>query len=151
MHHAHHTHTALSPETLLAAKDLRVTKPRLELLHVLIEHEGALSQHELEQRLGPSADRVTVYRTLKTFLQAGILHAVPDEQFGSRYALCDTQGCASDGPHQHDHMHFKCTQCGDTLCLEDVRLPALPLPQGYQAEEITVLAKGICKDCGELN
>jgi Fur family transcriptional regulator, ferric uptake regulator len=136
-----------SPERLLGSKDLRITKPRIDILSILIEHDAALSQHELEQRLGPGADRVTVYRTLKTFVQEGLLHAVPDEEFGLRYALCDTHACDTKGEHHHDHMHFKCTNCGDTLCLDDVKLPPMPLPTGYRAQEITVLAKGICKAC----
>ena len=147
--HQDHSHVAeISPESLLASKSLRVTKPRLDILQLLLDNTTALSQHELEQRVGPTADRVTLYRTLKTFVQAGLLHQIPDEQFGLRYALCDTHACGTEGPHHHDHLHFKCNQCGDTICLEDVRLPALPMPAGFQLEEITVLAKGICQKCG---
>jgi Fur family ferric uptake transcriptional regulator len=143
------TTTVATPEQLLTDKALRITRQRTDILSILLEHNTALSQNELEQRLGAIADRVTVYRTLKTFVQEGILHTVPDEQFGVRYALCDTHGCEPQGHHHHDHMHFKCTQCGDTLCLDDVRLPPMPLPDGYRALELTVVAKGICKSCGE--
>jgi Fur family ferric uptake transcriptional regulator len=142
-----HLAPMVTPEQLLAAKVLRVTRPRIDILTILIEQDVALSQHELETHLGASADRVTVYRTLKTFVQEGLLHTIPDEQYGVRYALCDTHGCETEGPHHHDHVHFKCNTCGDTLCLDDVRLPPMPLPAGYKAEEVTVLAKGTCKDC----
>jgi len=144
------TETTTSAERLLGTTSLRVTRHRLDILHVLLENRTALSQNELEHRLGPLTDRVTVYRTLKTFVQEGLLHTVPDEMYGQRYALCDSHHCAPAKGHQHDHLHFKCTTCGDTHCLEDVPLPKLPMPDGFIASEITILAKGTCKQCATL-
>ena len=141
------TQTMTSAEQVLTGKSLRITRPRLDILASMLSHGSALGQQEIEHRLGPGVDRVTVYRTLRTFVTEGILHAIPDEEFGVRYALCDEHACEPNGHHHHDHVHFKCTRCGDTLCLDDVRLPALPLPAGYQTQELTVLAKGICQTC----
>ncbi len=146
-----HVHALATPQDqanqLLAARDLRITKPRHEVLTLLLQADKALSTHEIEQRLPAGADRVTVYRTIKTFVQAGLLHAVPDEAYGQRYAVCDLGHCHTEGTHAHDHLHFKCNSCGDTLCLEDVSLPPLPIPPGYTVDEITVVAKGICHAC----
>jgi Fur family ferric uptake transcriptional regulator len=107
----------------------------------------ALSQGDVEQHLVAQFDRVTIYRTLKTFLTSGMIHKVLDDQGSIKYALCKTV-CWHDGhQHQHDHVHFKCVQCGQTTCLETVHIPNIPLPEHFIKQESNLLIQGICKPC----
>ena len=128
----------------LKGHQLRTTTCREDVLSAFINKKNALSHGDLEGALGESYDRVTIYRTLKTFLEKGIIHKVLDDE-GLRYALC-SHDC-SDQHHQHDHIHFKCTGCGETNCLESLRIPIVQLPQGYRAETMNLLIQGVCPKC----
>ncbi|MFM7032938.1 MAG: hypothetical protein ACKOX4_10545, partial [Bacteroidota bacterium] len=49
-------------QALLGSRSLRVTPFRKDLLRILSDSNSALNQAEILDRLGPSADRVTLYR-----------------------------------------------------------------------------------------
>jgi Fur family ferric uptake transcriptional regulator len=107
---------------------------------------AAISQPELERDLGKEFDRVTLYRTLSSFVEAGLLHKVPDDEGLARYALCS--GCNSNS-HSHEHVHFKCTACGNTLCIDSVKVPRIAAPEGYVFEEMSFLVQGLCPACNK--
>jgi Fur family transcriptional regulator, ferric uptake regulator len=128
----------------LLKHNLRHTGCREAALALFEAQDTALSHGNVEKDLGSLYDRVTIYRTLKTFVEKGILHKVLDED-GLRYALCK-EACASHD-HHHDHVHFKCTACGKTTCLDAIHVPAVQLPTGFKRHEISLLIQGICDKC----
>ena len=81
-------------ENLLKEHDLRLTPSRLETLKVFIRHDYALSQPDLEKDLGDDFDRVTLYRTLTSFREKGVIHKVLDDAGATKYALC-SHGCGT--------------------------------------------------------
>ena len=123
---------------------LRSTPTRQEILHLFLEKDYALSHSDIEQEIADDIDRVTVYRTLKTFFDRGLIHKVLDDEGSLKYALC-TNACSAT-EHRHEHVHFKCTECGQTNCL-DVEIPAVRLPKGYKAREVNLLIQGTCQNC----
>lgn len=125
--------------------DLRLTGGREDILQVFLGEENALSHSDIENKLGERLDRVTIYRTLKTFLDKGLLHKVLDDEGGTKYALC--RGGCSQKTHHHDHVHFKCSKCGNTTCIESVHIPVFSLPMGYQRQEVNMLVQGVCPNC----
>ncbi len=129
---------------LLKDFHLRLTPNRQAILNLFLKKDYALSHSDIEHAVPSSFDRVTVYRTLKTFLDKGLIHKVLDDQGSVKYALCSS-ACTTAG-HHHDHVHFKCTVCGETNCL-DITIPAVKLPKGYKAAEINLLIQGVCEDC----
>ena len=131
---------------ILRTHQLRQTLSRAGILDMFIRHQGALSEPEIERGMKDDCDRVTIYRTLNTFLEKGILHKVLDDSGAMKYALC-TPDCGEGTLHNHDHVHFKCEVCGLTNCLENARLPEISLPAGYQAREVNVLIQGTCPAC----
>lgn len=133
---------------LLKRKRLSITDSRKQILQFFMQQQGALSHSDIEKKMGAAFDRVTIYRTLQTFLENGILHAIPSADNAVRYALCN-DACAP-GHHHHQHIHFFCHQCRHTFCLDDSVTPAVPLPRGYQAKEVDVLVKGVCKNCSTV-
>ena len=128
----------------LKGHHLRTTTCREDVLSTFINRKNALSHGDLEGALGENYDRVTIYRTLKTFLEKGIIHKVLDDE-GLRYALCSHQ--CSEEKHHHDHIHFKCNACGKTNCLENLRIPNVALPIGYEPESFNLLIQGTCPEC----
>lgn len=129
---------------ILGNYNLKSTSCRSEVLDTLLLSKTALAQSEIEKSVDPSHDRVTVYRTLKTFLDKGLIHKVLDDEGGTKYALCHE---CSHGDHNHEHVHFKCKKCGQTLCLDKVSIPVINLPKGYKIIEKNILIQGTCKNC----
>ena len=133
-------------ETLLKDFNLRSTPNRQEILHLFLQKNYALSHGDIEKEIDNSLDRVTVYRTLKTFLDKGLIHKVLDDEGSLKYALCN-EACTTV-EHHHDHIHFKCTKCEQTYCL-NIDVPPVMLPKGYRASAVNLLIQGICERCSE--
>ncbi len=134
-------------KNILKEHDLRYTSCREEVLDKFLQQDFALSHADLEANVSEHFDRVTVYRTLRTFLDAGLIHKVLDDEGITKYALC-RQHCSLH-EHHHEHVHFKCTSCGLTNCLDNVQIPSIILPNGYRATETNLLMQGVCANCSE--
>ncbi|MBX2952649.1 MAG: transcriptional repressor [Leadbetterella sp.] len=130
---------------ILKNTGLRVTETRQVILERFQEKTAAISQSDIEGELGENIDRVTVYRTLKTFVEKGIIHKILDDKGGIKYALCKEQ--CHPGHHHHDHLHFKCSVCLQTTCLEKNFIPEISLPAGYLKQEVNILVQGVCPNC----
>lgn len=126
---------------------LRLTDSREAILCLFLEKDFALSQGDLETLLAGRFDRVTLYRTLKTFLEQGLVHKVLDDGGTLKYALCRDACRRTDHVHHHDHVHFKCRNCGQTTCIDNLHIPAVALPSGYTREETSLLVQGLCPGC----
>jgi len=129
---------------ILRRKHLSVTDSRRKILSLFLATRGALAHGDIEKRAGEKFDRVTVYRTLQTFVEKGIIHTIPTADNSIRYALCKE---CEEGHHHDDHVHFICTNCDRTICLDDIISPKIDLPEGYIAENVQVVINGVCKDC----
>lgn len=130
---------------LLRRNQLSVTEGRRRILEVFIESGIALSHHDIEEKTSERLDRVTVYRTLQTFLEKGIMHTIPTTDNSVLYALCkDTCGA---GHHHDDHVHFICEECGTTTCLDGLTIPYITLPDGYVVSQVNMIVNGRCKVC----
>jgi Fur family ferric uptake transcriptional regulator len=132
-------------ENLLAEHQVRKTKIRVEILDFFLSKKYALSHGEIEEAIDPSYDRVTIYRTLKSFEEQGLIHKVLDESGTAKYALC-ADHCVGH-KHHDSHVHFSCTKCGHTFCLEEILIPEIKRPINYQLTGYNFLVQGICKDC----
>lgn len=127
----------------LKNKHIRSTPFREVVLTVFNDASYALSLQNIEEKIGEH-DRITLYRTLKTFKDNGVIHeiALPNEPV--KYALCETS-CSTDN-HEHNHIHFKCNSCNEIYCKEIKSIPQLAI-KGFQIDEIEIAAKGICENC----
>jgi Fur family ferric uptake transcriptional regulator len=128
----------------LTAKSIKPTAMRLMVLEHLLQHQSAVSLADLEACF-PRADRSSIYRTLKTFEEHGLIHAIDDGSGAVKYALCD-EACTQEA-HEDSHVHFHCTRCGATFCLPGRPIPYVRVPEGYQVQEKNLVVKGICREC----
>jgi Fur family ferric uptake transcriptional regulator len=127
----------------LKDKKIRSTPFREEVLAIFKSSNYALSLQSLEEKLDKH-DRITLYRTLKTFKEKGVIHeiALPNEPI--KYALCK-KNC-SDDHHHHNHIHFKCNNCEEVFCKDVKELPKIIIPN-FNITELEISAKGICENC----
>jgi Fur family ferric uptake transcriptional regulator len=130
---------------LLKKNNLSITGSRKKILQLFLEQAGALAHGDIEKKAGEKFDRVTVYRTLQTFVDKGIVHTIPTADNSIRYALCKDE--CSEGHHHDHHIHFVCNNCNNTYCLDDVVTPEIKLPKGYSAGHVEVVVEGICINC----
>ena len=132
-------------QRLLKKNQLSVTDSRSKILELFLQQHGALAHADIEKKSGTGFDRVTVYRTLQTFVEKGIIHTIPTADNSILYALCKDE--CTEGHHHDHHVHFVCKECANTICLEDITVPDIKLPDGYQATQVEVVVNGVCKDC----
>lgn len=124
---------------------LRVTDCRIDVLGIFLEKDKAVSIRDLEENL-PDYDRVTLYRTLNSFTENGLVHKIPGDTGFAFYGLCHST-CTSSS-HLHNHIHFKCTSCGSLECLEkEIEIPDLTLPGNYSFSDIDIIMNGRCGKC----
>lgn len=130
---------------ILRSRNLSVTDSRRKILSLFFTTKDALAHGDIEKKAGEKFDRVTLYRTLQTFVEKGIIHTIPTADNSIRYALCKDCG---EGHHHDEHVHFICSNCNKTICLDNVVSPKIDLPEAYVADRVQVVINGVCKDCG---
>jgi Fur family ferric uptake transcriptional regulator len=135
----------MQSDQLIKKAGLSLTESRKLILDIFISSPAALSHHDIENLMPEGFDRVTVYRTLQTFVQKGIIHQVPTTDNTTLYALCKEE-CQS-GHHHDNHVHFICTSCQTTNCLEEVTVPLVRLPKGFELKKAAMVIEGICDTC----
>lgn len=133
---------------LLRAHGLRRTQSRIAVLAALEPVEGHLSVAEIHRRLIDSSatqsqppDLATVYRTVTTLVDQGVLHALTVEGGISTYGLA-----------KDPHHHAVCTECGAIIEVPAQRL-ARALKNAIEGSSFTLSDQagltlhGLCPQC----
>lgn len=134
-------------EHILEDKAIRVTAMRLLIYKFLAEKQVAVTLSDIEHAFD-KVDRTTLYRTIKTFEEKGVVHQIDDGTGITKYALCET-GCNCD-IETDLHLHFHCNICNETVCLTDHKIPQIKVPKGFISEDVNLVVKGICDKCSAL-
>jgi len=130
----------LKSTAILKQNRLMPTGGRKEILAILQGSTHGLSHADIEKNLSSPLDRITVYRTLQSFIKKNLIHAVTDQDSKvTRYLYSST-----NLPEQH--AHFKCRLCKTLVCL-DTPTKAMELPDGYHAEFYSLVIEGFCDRC----
>src|SRR5829696_5046852 len=132
-------------DVILKKNQLSVTASRKKILELFFASHGALAHADIERRAGEKFDRVTVYRTLQTFVDKGIIHCIPTSDNSIRYALCKHD--CKEGHHQDNHVHFICISCEKTICLDEISVPVVSLPNEFAPIYSQMVVTGLCKEC----
>jgi len=134
---------------LLRAHGLRRTAPRIAVLAALLPVRGHLSVAEIRHRLLATGDPdvpdvATVYRTVTTLVEAGVLHALAVEGGVTTY------GVAAD-----PHHHAVCTRCGTIIEVPAQQLSSA-LEHAIEGSSFTLSDRagltlhGLCPKCQAL-
>jgi Fur family transcriptional regulator, peroxide stress response regulator len=125
---------------------LRLTPQRLEIFAELAEATDHPSAEELHQRLRskfPPISLDTVYRTLGTFAQHGLVHKVETAESQGRFEVPKTR-----------HHHLICRRCKEIVDFTWGAFDATELPDELTAwgriENRNAVIYGICRTCQEL-
>ena len=129
---------------LFATHNLRKTTIREQVLQAFLEQDNALTNQDIELHLSEEIDRITLYRTLKKFVEHGILHRIENAST-THYALCND---CDIHHHTDDHIHFQCTKCETIECFDQPKSFSIQTPENYQIDKMNILVKGTCAKCG---
>ena len=133
-------------EQKLINKNINPTAMRLLVLDFLLNQNAAISLSDIEKGLLP-ADRITIYRTIKTFEEKGLVHLINDGTGLPKYAMCLDE---CDANEHHDlHVHFYCVNCKETFCLPNSKIPDISLPNKFSSLEMNLVVKGVCDQCAK--
>ena len=129
----------------LREHNLPVTAQRLAIAEVLLTSEHHLSAEEVAKEVtarGRSAGTATVYRTIDTLLESGLL---VERDFGEGFRRFEP---ARDVPN---HEHLVCTQCGKVEEFRDERLERMTTivaeSRGFARQRHRLVIHGVCRDC----
>lgn len=129
----------------LREHNLPVTAQRLAIAEVLLTSERHLSAEEVAQEVsgrGRAAGTATVYRTIDTLLESGL---IVERDFGEGFRRFEP---ARDVPN---HEHLVCTQCGKVEEFRDERLERMTTivaeSRGFARQRHRLVIHGICRDC----
>lgn len=134
-------------EEFISSKGVRPTAMRILVFRFMMTSKTAKTLSDIENAFAKS-ERTTLYRTLKTFEKKGIVHPIDDGTGVIKYALCAKE-CKCE-LERDLHLHFRCTNCKETQCLTEHKIPKINLPDGYYAKDVNLVVKGICPNCKSL-
>lgn len=132
-------------ENLLKKKKLRLTSFRNEVLNVFLNSSNAVSINDIEDKL-KQFDRITLYRTLKTFKEKGLIHEIVMPGDIKKLALCPDECSSLNHLHTAQHIHFRCKMCENIFCLDLHEFPEINIPQ-FKVDSIEIQGTGICNIC----
>jgi Fur family transcriptional regulator, ferric uptake regulator len=131
-------------ESLLVSAGVKPTRQRVEIAAELRREANDVTAQELHSRLRKRGTRLglaTVYRTLGTLEDAGVIDAFAHEPGERCYRWCG-------GGHHH---HLVCAECHRVVELEDCRigpwLDELSAAHGFSVTGHEVEVTGVCADC----
>ena len=125
------------------ANGLSMTPQRLAIYKALImsaNHPSAENIFNCVRSSFPDIAIDTVYRTLSTFSEIGVIYVVEGYGEAKRY-----------DPDVEPHHHFRCTRCNKIVDLYDdnVEKPKIPnsLKRKYNVSNVKVILEGACDGC----
>jgi Fur family ferric uptake transcriptional regulator len=128
-------------ENKLIQKNTKPTSMRILVYDFLSSQHSAVSLSEIENQFSV-VDRITIYRTLNTFEEKGIVHSIQENKT-TKYKLCSDE--CNEQTHKDLHLHFYCKICKETTCRDNFLLP--DFSNTFRIDEIRFFAKGICENC----
>ncbi|WP_424950784.1 Fur family transcriptional regulator [Deinococcus sp.] len=124
---------------------VRNTRQRQAVVQALREthtHPDAAWIHAQVRAELPNISLGTVYRTLDALARDGLVMTIERAGQATRY----------DYKHVgHGHHHVVCRGCGAIydIAAEDVEVPALGLPAGFQVQDVRLEYHGVCQSCAQ--
>jgi Fe2+ or Zn2+ uptake regulation protein len=133
----------------LLDRGVRLTNARRLVIRSLVDHPGPRSAAELDVAMRRRVPLSSIYRTLLTLEESGLLTRLRDGDGVAKYELSERV----TGDHHH---HFVCSQCGRTT---EVAIPkkleeaitrlidAIGSERAYEITDHRLELDGVCEAC----
>ncbi|HHW17527.1 MAG TPA: transcriptional repressor [Firmicutes bacterium] len=134
------------PQEILRRAGLKVTPQRLEIYEMLLQtraHPGAQEVYEVVKEKLPSISFNTVYATLLSLQEKGLIQRLDVGQGRDRFDA-----------NTRSHVHLVCQQCGRVddfgdstpACISEL-LAEVRAKSGWKIADGTFTAYGYCPEC----
>ena len=130
---------------ILKERGMRLTAERRAILrgiHTCGGHFDADTLLDHFRRRGEQVSRATVYRTLGTLVEIGLLRKI---ERGDRQSLYES----AEGREHHEHMN--CLRCGEIIEFVEPEIERLQEEvcrrSGFTPQDHTLQIYGICRAC----
>lgn len=133
-------------ERRLEERGIKPTAVRILVLREMMGKHTAFSLVSLEEALD-TVDKSTISRTINLFHEKLLIHSIDDGSGSVKYSVCEP-GCMCR--IEELHVHFNCTYCRQTYCLESISVPEVKLPRGFVLENVNFVLKGRCDHCSKI-
>lgn len=135
---------------ILRSHNLKVTNIRLRVMKLLTSSAVAMSHAQISELLDDKTiDKVTLYRTLNSFVEKGIAHKVANEDRNWLYAIYDDHAHKHEDS-SHNHAHFICDDCEKIYCFPiDEKLLSINKQNlyGFEIKQQEIRLHGRCPVC----
>ncbi len=125
---------------ILLQHQIRPSRQRLDIFEFMLHHQFHPTADLIYQALVkdyPSLSKTTIYNTLKTFLQAGIIRDITIDGDETRFDVVT-----------ENHGHFKCEHCGTIFNFRfDIDLTNIHDLDTFDVRDKQVYFKGTCPEC----
>ena len=134
---------------VLNSKGIAVTNNRIYLLKLLVLNKQKLVRlRDILKISGGTLHRITTYRTLITFCDAGLVYKIIDNNNRPVYAVDNSLWVNKDqsGQHYKEYYYFQCISCKKAICVPH-HFQTIKLPAGFVKAEASLLLLGYCAKC----
>jgi len=134
----------VAAERRLRTAQKRITPQRRLVLDILAKADGHLDAHDIYERgrsRDPRLSLSTVYRTLGTLKEAGVVRELHFDQARHHYELDD----------KDEHSHLVCLRCGRVVEVDSALFAeaakAVAKAHGFEVASAQVELAGYCSRC----
>lgn len=132
-------------ELILKQHGMSNTPIRRKVLALFMNSNKALQHSDIEQYF-PKNDRITLYRTLQTFVKKRLIHTIPTDRKSIQYAY----GRVSHKIGHERHIHFSCEICGGIQCMDmPLHVDISKIAKHYAIRSVDVVLRGVCNICND--
>jgi len=135
----------LKATTILKQNGLKITQNRLDVLSIFLGSEKAFTLLDLEKIFYCQHDRSSIFRSLQTYSEKGILEKFCNASGTSIYTL------NLNKPDCNGQSHFKCKDCETVVSLPNLPDEYLQLLGKNKMETMNLLIEGTCENCQNKN
>lgn len=125
---------------ILQSRNIHPSHQRIKILEILEKNEDHMNVNMIYEELLkeiPTISKTTVYNTLSTFAEKGLVHCLTITPEEMRYDY-----------RANPHHHLLCTRCGRIIDVDvQCRYADTMEIDGHCIEEIQGYFKGICREC----
>lgn len=132
--------------TRLRGYGIHITKTRITVLKMLLEHKGALSVAHVNKYFSGSLDRVSIYRAFKAFLQKGLILKVPNSDGEVKYIL-KPESTTLFKSNKNAVAYFVCSGCGTMSVFKKMPVRTFKLPNTLLIQRCHIIIEGVCAEC----
>ena len=126
-------------------RDLNMTPQRTAIYEELLEskdHPCAEDVYDRVKKILPGISLDTVYRTLTSFADMGVVHVVEGYSESKRY-----------DPDIRTHHHFRCQKCNKIVDFSNKDYDNLKIPREFRkkfkVKNVKVILEGVCGKCSK--